>query len=85
MGHAFEEIGPLYKQTALPQRRESIANPDGMESGSTLADGSRMYEELEVTVGGEVADNLAVVSENDAPSDTDLDLDSDDLDSDSDL
>lgn len=61
-----------------------MANPDRMENGTTLADGSRTYEELGVTVGDEVADNLAVISENDARSETDLDLDSDDLDSDSD-
>ncbi|KAM0512787.1 hypothetical protein ACHAPE_008540 [Trichoderma viride] len=85
IGHAFEEIGPLYKQTALPQRRESITNPDGMENGSTLADGPRTYDELEVTEGGEVVDNLGiVVSEKDTLSDSDLDLDSDGLESDSD-
>ncbi|KAM0478558.1 hypothetical protein ACHAPX_005147 [Trichoderma viride] len=83
MGHAFEEIGPLYKQTELPQQ-DSITNPDGMENGSILADGSRAYEELEVPVEDEVADNLAVVWEKDAPSDSDLGLDSDDLESDSD-
>ncbi|KAK1244948.1 hypothetical protein MKX08_004577 [Trichoderma sp. CBMAI-0020] len=53
---------------------------------STLVDGSRTYEELEITVGGEVAGNLDTVAlENDAPSDTDSSFDSDDLDSDSDL
>ncbi|EHK48132.1 ankyrin repeat protein [Trichoderma atroviride IMI 206040] len=85
MGHAFEEIGPLYQQIASPQRRDSIANPVGVGNSSNLADGSRTYEEPETTAGGEVADNLAAVPENDASSDTDLDLDSDDLDSDSDL
>lgn len=85
MGHAFEEIGPLYKQTASLQRRDSLSDSDGVESSFTLSDDSRTYEELEITVGGEVADNIdRVVSENGAPSDSDLDLHSDDLDSDSD-
>lgn len=83
MGHAFEEIGPLYKQTASLQRRDSLSDSDGVESSFTLSDDSRTYEELETTEEG--ADNLdTIVSENDAPSDSDLDLGSDDLDSDSD-
>ncbi|KAL7955110.1 ankyrin repeat protein [Trichoderma compactum] len=77
-GHSFEEIGPLYKQTLSAQRRESVANSSDMEADLTLADGSRLHEEMEAVVGGEVG---PAAPGNEASSDIDLDYHSEDTDS----
>ncbi|PNP52487.1 hypothetical protein THARTR1_06955 [Trichoderma harzianum] len=77
-GHSFEEIGPLYKQTLLEQRRDSVANSGDTETDLPLADGSRLHEEMEAVVGGEVG---AGAPGNEASSDIDLDFHSEDTDS----
>ncbi|KAL6793069.1 ankyrin repeat protein [Trichoderma sp. SZMC 28012] len=77
-GHSFEEIGPLYKQTVLTQRRDSVVNPGDLETDLNLADGSRLREEMEAVVDGELD---AVAPGNEASSDIDLDYHSEDTDS----
>ncbi|KAK4077876.1 uncharacterized protein Triagg1_3570 [Trichoderma aggressivum f. europaeum] len=66
-------------QASLAQRGESLANP---EADLTLADGSRLHEEMEAVVGGEVS---AAAPEDEASSDIDLDFHSEDTDSSSDF
>ncbi|KAL5083315.1 hypothetical protein Trisim1_001767 [Trichoderma cf. simile WF8] len=76
--HSFEEIGPLYKQTVLTQRRDSVVNPGDLETDLNLADGSRLREEMEAVVDGELD---AVAPGDEASSDIDLDYHSEDTDS----
>ncbi|KAK4060966.1 hypothetical protein Trihar35433_9891 [Trichoderma harzianum] len=77
-GHSFEEIGPLYKQTGLAQRRDSVVNPGDLEADLNLADGSGLREEMEAVVDGELD---AIAPGNEASSDIDLDYHSEDTDS----
>ncbi|KAJ4859870.1 ankyrin repeats (3 copies) domain-containing protein [Trichoderma breve] len=77
-GHSFEEIGPLYKQTVLAQRRDSVVDPGDLETDLNLADGSRLREEMEAVVDGELD---AIAPGNEASSDIDLDYHSEDTDS----
>ncbi|KAL7793938.1 ankyrin repeat protein [Trichoderma afarasin] len=60
------------------KRREFMANSGDMETDLTLADGSRLHEDVEAVVGGEVG---AVAPGDEASNDIDLDFDSEDTDS----
>lgn len=62
----------------MTQRRDSVVNPGDLETDLNLADGSRLREEMEAVVDGELD---AVAPGNEASSDIDLDYHSEDTDS----